>query len=202
MRPPTPVPVTSDVLSPLSANSLRTIGESRSDSAVPAPAVPSLAAPSLDTASMGGVCAEAASTTSAGGGGWRWRWSSCCGGWRRGGGRGWRRGRGRGWSSCCGGWRRGGGLGRRCRRARTLADHGEAHPDLDRLALGNEDLGHDAGSRRWDLGVHLVRRYLEEGFVAGDRVADGLHPSGHGSLGHRLAQLRHRDVSQRAVPFR
>ncbi len=64
MRPPTPVPVTSDALSALSAKSLRTIGESRSDSAAP-----SLAAPSLDTASMGGCGAGAASTTSAGGAG-------------------------------------------------------------------------------------------------------------------------------------
>ena len=128
----------------------------------------------------------------------RWRW------WRR-----WRRGgaAGRRWwlvrAAAAGGGRRLGCGGRPDGgRAGTVADHGQPHADLDGLALGDEDLGQDAGGRRRHLGVDLVRRHLEERLVALDRVADGLHPAGDRSLGHRLAELRHHHVSQRADPFR
>ena len=84
----------------------------------------------------------------------------------------------------------------------AVADHGEPDAHLDRLALGHEDLGEDAGRGRGHLGVDLVGRDLEERLVALDRVPDGLHPAGDRALGHRLAELRHHDVSQRAVPFR
>ncbi len=122
---------------------------------------------------------------------WRWRWR-----WR------WRWGRRRRW---CSGRR----LRRRCRgrpavsvRPGTVADHRQPHADLDRLALGHEDLGEDAGRRRGHLGVDLVRRYFEQRLVAFDCIADPLHPAGDRALGHGLAELRHHHVSQRAVPFR
>lgn len=100
--------------------------------------------------------------------------------------------------------RRGGRLSgrRRSRGGGLVADHGQTDADLHRLTLGNKDLGQYAGGRRGHFGVDLVRRYFEERLVAGDRVADGLHPSSDCSFSHRLAQLRHRDVSQRAIPFR
>ncbi len=87
-------------------------------------------------------------------------------------------------------------------RRRTVADDGELHAHLDRLALGDEDLGEDAGRGRGHLGVDLVGRHLEERLVALDRVAHGLHPAGDRAFGHRLAELRHHDVSQGGVPFR
>jgi hypothetical protein len=90
----------------------------------------------------------------------------------------------------------------RRRRGRLVADDGQTDADFHGLALGNKDLGQYAGGRRRHLGVDLVRRYFEERLVTGDRVADGLHPPSDCSLSHRLAQLRHRDVSQRAIPFR
>ena len=127
---------------------------------------------------------------------------------RRGGGCRRRRSRRR----CCRGWcrwrrlggrrRRRGGRAARCARAGIVADDRKTHADLHRLALGDEDLGEDACRGRGHFGIDLVRRYLEERFVALDGVAHALHPAGDRSLGHGLAELRHHHVSQGAVPFR
>ena len=121
-----------------------------------------------------------------------------------------RRGRGR-----RGRWRRGSSLDRcgrrlggrrrghgRAGRPSAVADHGEFHADLDGLALGNQDLGEDAGGGRGHLGVDLVGRDLEERLVPLDRVTDRLHPAGDRALGHRLTELRHHHVRQGGVPFR
>ena len=96
------------------------------------------------------------------------------------------------------------GAGRRSRRPRrgrgggaaagTVADDGQAHADRDRLALGHEDLAHDARRRRGHLGVDLVGRDLEERFVGLDGLADLLEPLRDGSLGDGLTELRHRHV--------
>jgi len=51
------------------------------------------------------------------------------------------------------------------------------------------------------FGVDLVGRHLEERLVLCDGVADIFQPADDGSLRNRLAELRHRDVSQRADPF-
>ena len=184
MRPPEPVPVTSVSLMPFSASSLRTIGD-RTLGPTPSPLL------------AGGRCRRRCWSRSRGRSGWRRR-------------RGWRSG-----SRCCFG-RCGCGLGcgrrfgRRHRLVRgrgragagAVADHRQLHPDLDRLALGNEDLTEHARRRRRHLGVDLVRRDLEERLVPLDRIADRLHPAGDRPFGHRLAELRHHHVSQRAVPFR
>ena len=111
---------------------------------------------------------------------WRWRWR-----WRS--------------SRRLGDRHAGGG---RATRYGTLPDHGQGHTNLDRLALGNQDLGQHARRRRGHLGVDLVGRHLVERLVALDGVAHGFHPPGDRALGHRLAQLRHDHVSQREVPFR
>ena len=112
-------------------------------------------------------------------------------------------------SSRCRCGRRRCGLGRCCDRCvvgrcgpGTVADHRQLHADLDRLAFGDEDLAEHARGRRGHLGVDLVGRDLEERLVPLDRVADCFHPARDRSFGHRLAELRHHHVSQRAVPFR
>ena len=90
---------------------------------------------------------------------------------RRSGGNRSRWGRCRRRSRCHGG---GLGRGRRGRRSRPVGDDCQPGTHLDRLPLAHEDLGEDPGGRRGDLGVDLVRRHLEEGFVSGDRVTDRL----------------------------
>ena len=64
------------------------------------------------------------------------------------------------------------------------------------------DLGQRPRRGRRHLGVDLVGRDLEERLVARDGLAHRLQPLGDGALGDGLAELGHRDVSQRAAPFR
>ena len=69
-------------------------------------------------------------------------------------------------------------------------------------ALLDLDLEQRPRDRRRDLGVHLVGRDLEDRLVPLDRVADLLEPLGDGSLGDRLAHLRHDDrVDMALVSF-
>ena len=92
----------------------------------------------------------------------------------------------------------------RCRRGCTGASPTTARrvPTSTVAPFGHEDLGEHAGCGRGHLGVDLVGRDLEERLVLGDSVADLLQPADDGALGDRLAELRHRDVSQRGGPFR
>ncbi len=73
----------------------------------------------------------------------------------------------------CGLSRRGLGrsLGLGSRRAGLASDHRELRPDLDRLTLLDEDLGHDPARRARHLGVDLVRRDLEQRLVGLDLLA-------------------------------
>ncbi len=185
MRPPGPVPVTSERSIPFSESSRRTMGEVTTRSAPSSCASPTGVAAGWGAAGRRGRCG-------------RWRRRRRRVPASRGGGC---RSRGGGCRSRGGGCLRGRSGGGRAVRS-TVADHGQLHAHLDRLAFRHEDLGDHACGGRWHLGVDLVRRDLEERLVALDRVADALHPARHRSLGDRLAQLRHHHVSQRGVPFR
>ena len=119
--------------------------------------------------------------------------------------RGWRRSHWRSLGLRRGGSRCWGGFGDRRRGIPALgpiADDSQLHPDVDRLAFRHENRREHSCGRRRDLGVNLVRRYFEQGLIALDLVTHGLHPTGDRPFRHRLAQLRHRHISQRAVPFR
>ncbi len=196
MRPPEPVPVTSVSEIPFSARSLRTIGDSTWG---PTPS-PLVATSGVDLVGAGAGAGGGVGAGGGGGGRWRWRWR-----WR--------------WSRLSRRSRCGLRSRRSCRRwlglphrsrwrtlgrrgTGTVADHRQPHAYLDGLALGDEDLAENSRRGRGHLGVNLVRGDLEEGLVPLDCVADSLHPASDRSLGHRLAELRHHDVSQRAIPFR
>ena len=113
-------------------------------------------------------------------------------------------GGGRGGGNRCGSgsrdwrWGWGGGRSRRCGsgRARTGFGFDPRHDGLNRnrLAFLHQNLRQYARRRCRDLGVHLVRGYLEDRFVTLDRVADLLHPARNGPLGDGLAHLGHDDV--------
>ena len=75
-----------------------------------------------------------------------------------------------------------------------VAEHREARADLDRLALGHQDLRDHAGDRRGHLGVDLVGGDLEQGLVGVDVLADVLQPAGDRAFGDRLPELGHRHV--------
>src|SRR2546425_8179499 len=72
--------------------------------------------------------------------------------------------------------------------------------DGNRLACVHTNLCEDAGNRRRNLCVDLVRRDFEERFIAIDLVADLLDPANNSALGDRLAHLRHDDVGWHMVP--
>src|SRR5205807_9566578 len=65
---------------------------------------------------------------------------------------------------------------RRGRRRALRRDDPELRPDLDRLALADEDLLQDALAGARHLRVDLVRRDLEQGLVRGDVLALLLEP--------------------------
>ena len=79
-------------------------------------------------------------------------------------------------------------------RRRSVAEHGQAGADRDRLALRHQDLNEVATGGGRHLGVDLVGGHLEDELVGRDLVADLLEPPGDRALGDRLAQLRHGDV--------
>ena len=83
-----------------------------------------------------------------------------------------------------------------------LADAHQRCADRDRLPRRHEDLQDHAVVRARDLRVDLVRGHLEQRVVERDGVADLLEPAVDHALGHRLAQLGHRDgprLGHRAV---
>jgi hypothetical protein len=108
-----------------------------------------------------------------------------------------RRGRCSRWRGCCNGGsrRRGDRSGRRRRRGNRcpLLGFDARHNRLNRdgRSFGDDDLGEDAGDRRWDLGVHLVGGNLENRFVALHFIAHFLEPARHRAFGNRLAHLGH-----------
>ena len=81
----------------------------------------------------------------------------------------------------------------RCRGGAGVADDAELGTHLDGLVLADGDLQQGAGDGRRDLGVDLVGGHLDQRFVQGDLVADGLEPAGDGAFGDRLAHLRQGD---------
>ena len=204
IRPPRPVPGTSTGSMPWSASSLRTTGESTW------PVGPA----------RGGVGCHGRRWTR----GARWRTTAArrqdawraragaeaggarggrgAGGWRRCRGRGGRRGRSgrRRLRRSVRGRRRGPvPSSRRTRRRRSppaSTPTSTVSPSWTRISVSTPAAGDG------HLGVDLVGRHLEERLVPGDLVADRLQPLGDGALGDRLAELGHRDVSQRAAPFR
>jgi hypothetical protein len=73
-------------------------------------------------------------------------------------------------------------------------DDGELRPDVDGLALGDDDLLEHARAWARHLGVDLVRRDLEQRLVGLDRLALLLEPLRDRALGDGDAHLRHHDV--------
>src|SRR5262249_50703434 len=61
----------------------------------------------------------------------------------------------------------------------------------DRLVLVHGDAAQDAGGRRRDLRVHLVRRHLKQRLVRRDVLALFLQPAGDRALGDALTELGH-----------
>jgi hypothetical protein len=90
--------------------------------------------------------------------------------------------------------RRRGGLVRGATVRDLSADPAEQRPDLDGLALLDEDLGEDARARARHLGIDLVGRDLEQRLVGLDVVADRLEPLRHRPFGDGDSHLRHDDV--------
>ena len=84
------------------------------------------------------------------------------------------------------------------RRAAAGVDHGDARADVDRLALGHEELAHRAGRGRGHLGVDLVGRDLDDRLVRLDGLADLLAPGHDRALGHADSHLRHDDIDERS----
>src|SRR6266851_3613523 len=83
--------------------------------------------------------------------------------------------------------------GARCRSSRLdLRDH---RADPDDLALAGVDLDQRALEGGGDLGVDLVGHDLDDRLVALDELPLALQPLLDGSLGDRLAELRHLDLS-------
>jgi hypothetical protein len=70
----------------------------------------------------------------------------------------------------------------------------ELRPNLDRLALLDEDLRQGAAPGARHLGVDLVGRDLEQGLVGLDVLALLLEPAGDRPLRDGHAHLRHDDV--------
>ena len=130
-----------------------------------------------------------------------WRWSEE--GWGAGAAAGWGGGAGPGVGSCgAGGGLAAGGGGAAAGSARcccwwggsgrcAITDDRQDGADLDRLALGDPNLGDRSTEGSGDLGVDLVGRHLEQHLVLGDGVTDLLEPSGDGPFGDGLAQLGH-----------
>ena len=84
----------------------------------------------------------------------------------------------------------------RRRGAPGRANHGHHAVHRDRLALLGPNLGHDAGDRRRNLGVHFIGRDLEERLVPLDGVANLLDPADDRAFGDRLAHLGHHDIGR------
>src|SRR5947209_4141189 len=69
------------------------------------------------------------------------------------------------------------------------SDHSEYRSDLYGFPFLNVDRQQLAARWRWDLGIDLVCRYLEERLVFGYVVADLFQPFRDGALGYGFAHL-------------
>jgi hypothetical protein len=74
-----------------------------------------------------------------------------------------------------------------------LTDGADDGIDRDRFAFLDPNLGEHSGGRSRNLCVDFVGCYLEERFVALDRVANLLDPANDCPFGNRLAHLGHDD---------
>ncbi len=183
MRPPGPVPLTSERSIPFSESSRRTMGEVTARSA-PSSCTSPPGSARVSPAGAGAGWGAAAGREAGAGCGAAAGWGAGAG-WDTGGGGVEDGGGAAGVAGAAGASEAGaaaGGVGRR-----TVTDHGQLHAHFDGLALGHEDLGEHARGRRRHLGVDFVRRDFEERLVALDGVADSLHPARHRSLGDCLA---------------
>jgi hypothetical protein len=86
-----------------------------------------------------------------------------------------------------------GGIVRAGRRGagRAVVDDGKLSAHRNRLVLVNRDTAQNAGRGGRDLGVHLVRRHLEERLIHLHALAFLLQPARDGALGDALTELRH-----------
>ena len=85
------------------------------------------------------------------------------------------------------------GVVRRGRRVtrHAVVDDGELRAHRDRLVLVDRDAAQDPGRGGGDLGVHLVRRHLQQRLVRLHALAFLLQPARDGALGDALTELRH-----------
>ena len=72
--------------------------------------------------------------------------------------------------------------------------HGDARANVDRHALGDQQLDHHASTGRWHLGIDLVCRDLNDRLVGLNGVADLLEPAANRSFGHTRPHLGHYHV--------
>ena len=82
---------------------------------------------------------------------------------------------------------------RRLRTRHTLLDDRDRRTGRHRIARLDDDLRNHAAHGRRHLGVHLIRRDLDERFILLDGVADFFEPLRDRSLGNRFTELRHRN---------
>ena len=72
--------------------------------------------------------------------------------------------------------------------------HGDARADVDRHALGDQQLHHDASGGRGHLGIDLVRRDLNDRLVGLNGVANLFEPAANRAFGHTRPHLGHYHV--------
>ncbi len=89
---------------------------------------------------------------------------------------------------------------RRCIRGDRAGreDRCEEGPDLDRLALGDEQFADDTVAGARDLGVDLVRRDLEQRLVTSNGLTRLLEPLRDRSFRHGDTHLGHHDLDLRS----
>ena len=91
----------------------------------------------------------------------------------------------------------GGWCGNRCSSwfSREIRrQHGDTRANVDRHALGDQQLHHDASGGRWHFGIDLVRRDLDERLVGLNGVAYLLEPAANRAFGHTRPHLGHYHV--------
>uniref|UniRef100_E6Q3Q8 Uncharacterized protein n=1 Tax=mine drainage metagenome TaxID=410659 RepID=E6Q3Q8_9ZZZZ len=87
-----------------------------------------------------------------------------------------------------------------CRYGGVLVEAHQHRADGERLSLGNEDLGDDAGGRSGNLDVDFIGGYIDERIACGDGIADFHAHFDDRALGHRFAHLGQGDVDDLRRP--